>query len=114
MEPDWFVECILLEKLQARGDERLIYAVPENLPGNAWKFTFRRKQARIELGTASTPEEETVLFILDNGAGFSMDHADKLFYALQRLHTVQEFPGDGIGLATVQRIIHRHGGRAWA
>ncbi|MGD0806278.1 MAG: PAS domain S-box protein [Anaerolineales bacterium] len=114
MEPDRSVECILPEKLQARGDERLMYAVLENLLGNAWKFTSRRKQARIELGTASTPGGEIVLFIRDNGAGFSMDHADKLFHAFQRLHTVQEFPGNGIGLATVQRIIHRHGGRVWA
>jgi light-regulated signal transduction histidine kinase (bacteriophytochrome) len=91
-----------------------MYAVLENLLGNAWKFTSRRKQARIELGTASTPGGEIVLFIRDNGAGFSMDHADKLFHAFQRLHTVQEFPGNGIGLATVQRIIHRHGGRVWA
>ncbi len=114
VNPDRAVECILPEKLSARGDERLIQSVLENLLGNAWKFTSRRKQARIEFGTASTPEGETVLFVRDNGAGFSMDHVDKLFHAFQRLHTAQEFPGNGIGLATVQRIIHRHGGRVWA
>jgi len=114
VEPDRTVECVLPEKLPVRGDERLMQAVLENLLGNAWKFTSRRKQARIELGTASVPDGENVLFIRDNGAGFSMEHSDKLFHAFQRLHTVQEFPGDGIGLATVQRIIHRHGGRVWA
>ena len=114
MEPDRTVACILPEELPVRGDDRLIHAVLENLLGNAWKFTSRRQQARIELGTVVTPERETAIFIRDNGAGFSMEHADKLFHAFQRLHTVQEFPGNGIGLATVQRIIHRHGGRVWA
>jgi signal transduction histidine kinase len=114
IEPDRNVECILPEKLTAWGDERLMLAVLENLLGNAWKFTGRRKHARIELGTVSAPEGETVLFVRDNGAGFSMDHVDKLFHAFQRLHSVQEFPGNGIGLATVQRIIRRHGGKVWA
>ena len=113
-EPDRVVECILPETMPARGDERLMLAALENLLGNAWKFTSRRKLARIELGAISAAEGKTVLFIRDNGAGFSMDHADKLFHAFQRLHTVQEFPGNGIGLATVQRIIHRHGGKVWA
>jgi PAS domain S-box-containing protein len=114
IEPERNVECILPEKLSARGDERLIQAVLENLLGNAWKFTSRRKHARIEIGQASAPEGETVLFVRDNGAGFSMEHVDKLFHAFQRLHSVQEFPGNGIGLATVQRIIRRHGGKVWA
>jgi PAS domain S-box-containing protein len=114
IDPERSVECILPEKLSARGDERLMHAVLENLLGNAWKFTSRRKHARIELGTISAPEGETVLFIRDNGAGFNMDHVDKLFHAFQRLHSVQEFPGNGIGLATVQRIIRRHGGKVWA
>ncbi len=114
VEPDRTVECLLPEKLPVWGDERLMHAVLENLLGNAWKFTSRRNHARIELGVAPAAEGETVLFIRDNGAGFSMEHIDKLFHAFQRLHTIQEFPGNGIGLATVQRIIHRHGGRVWA
>jgi PAS domain S-box-containing protein len=114
IEPDRKVDCILPDKLSARGDERLMHSVLENLLGNAWKFTGRRTQAEIELGSMSGSDGETILFIRDNGAGFSMDHVDKLFHAFQRLHSVQEFPGNGIGLATVQRIIHRHGGRVWA
>ena len=114
VEPNRMVECRLPESLPVWGDERLMHAVLENLLGNAWKFTSRRSHARIELGAASAAEGETALFVRDNGAGFSMEHIDKLFHAFQRLHTVQEFPGDGIGLATVQRIIHRHGGRVWA
>jgi PAS domain S-box-containing protein len=114
MEPERNVECILPEKLSARGDERLMHAVLENLLGNAWKFTGRRAHARIEMGSTPVADGETGLYVRDNGAGFSMDHVDKLFHAFQRLHSVQEFPGNGIGLATVQRIIHRHGGRVWA
>jgi PAS domain S-box-containing protein len=113
-DPDRQVACTVEEKLSAEGDERLIHSVLENLLGNAWKFTARRKQASIQFGSERTPQGETAFFVRDNGAGFSMDHADKLFHAFQRLHTVQEFPGNGIGLATVQRIVHRHGGRVWA
>jgi len=113
-EPDRSVECIVAENLFAHGDERLLNAVLENLLGNAWKFTSRRKAAKVEFGAITTPEGEAAFFVKDNGAGFNMDHVDKLFHAFQRLHTVQEFPGNGIGLATVQRIIRRHGGRVWA
>jgi PAS domain S-box-containing protein len=113
-EPNRSVDCLLPESMPVWGDERLMHAALENLLGNAWKFTSRRNHARIELGAASGAEGETVLFIRDNGAGFNMEHVDKLFHAFQRLHTIQEFPGNGIGLATVQRIIHRHGGRVWA
>jgi PAS domain S-box-containing protein len=113
VEPNRNVECRIAAKLAAQGDERLVSAVLENLIGNAWKFTARRKAAVIEFGSSVSPAGETVFFIRDNGAGFNMDHAGKLFLAFQRLHTVQEFPGNGIGLATVQRIIHRHGGRVW-
>lgn len=112
-EPARSVECRIAPKLAAQGDERLVSSVLENLLGNAWKFTARRKAGRIEFGSSKSPAGETVFFVRDNGAGFHMDHADKLFHAFQRLHTVQEFPGNGIGLATVQRIIHRHGGRVW-
>ena len=81
--------------------------------GNAWKFTFRTDRARIELGTESGPSGP-VYFVRDNGAGFDMRYAEKLFAPFQRLHRAAEFPGSGIGLATVQRIILRHGGRVWA
>jgi PAS domain S-box-containing protein len=113
-EPGRTVTWTVAEKLSAEADERLLSAVLENLLGNAWKFTSRRKQAKITFEPVVTPEGERAYCVKDNGAGFQMDHADKLFHAFQRLHTVQEFPGNGIGLATVQRIIHRHGGRVWA
>jgi PAS domain S-box-containing protein len=113
-EPDRKVECTVAEKLTARGDERLLYVVLENLLGNAWKFTSRRREAKIQFGAAAAPDGKAAFRVRDNGSGFSMDHVDKLFHAFQRLHTVQEFPGNGIGLATVQRIIHRHGGKVWA
>ncbi len=113
-EPGRNVEWTVAEKLSAEADERLLAAVLENLLGNAWKFTSRRAKAKIAFESVVTPEGERAYRVKDNGAGFQMDHADKLFHAFQRLHTVQEFPGNGIGLATVQRIIHRHGGRVWA
>jgi light-regulated signal transduction histidine kinase (bacteriophytochrome) len=113
-DPDRMVDYSVAEKLTAQGDERLLSAVLENLLGNAWKFTSRRKEAKIEFSFVVTPQGERAFFVKDNGAGFNNNYADKLFHAFQRLHTVQEFPGNGIGLATVQRIVHRHGGRVWA
>jgi len=99
--------------LKARGDPNLLQVVLENLLNNAWKFTSKQELAEIEFG--SKPEnDETVYFIRDNGAGFDMEYVGKLFGAFQRLHAMTEFSGTGIGLATVQRIIHRHGGRVWA
>jgi light-regulated signal transduction histidine kinase (bacteriophytochrome) len=86
----------------------------ENLLANAWKYTSRQPEARIEVGAMRQEEGKRTYFVRDNGAGFDMAFADKLFKPFQRLHTPGEFPGVGIGLATVQRIIHRHGGRIWA
>jgi PAS domain S-box-containing protein len=112
-DPGRQVEFSLAPGLLAQGDERLLHVVLQNLMSNAWKFTAKRKAARIEFG-ATRQGDATVYFIGDNGAGFDMKYADKLFQPFERLHGMYEFSGTGIGLATVQRIIQRHGGRAWA
>jgi light-regulated signal transduction histidine kinase (bacteriophytochrome) len=91
----------------------LLRVVLENLVGNAWKFTAHHLQASIEFGV-TRQNGKAAYFVRDDGAGFDMAYAEKLFMAFQRLHSVTEFEGTGIGLATVQRIIHRHGGRVWA
>jgi len=99
--------------LQAQGDRALIRIVLENLMGNAWKFTAKTASARIEVGI-DRQGDERFYFVRDNGAGFDMRYANKLFEVFQRLHDKNEYPGTGVGLATVQRVIHRHGGRIWA
>ncbi len=112
-DPARAVEVSIPERLPARCDPGLIRAALDNLIGNAWKFTGKQPDARIEFGVESRPEG-AVYFVRDNGAGFDMAYAGKLFGAFQRLHTQGEFAGTGIGLATVQRIVQRHGGRVWA
>src|SRR5208282_3658195 len=112
-DPDRKVECCIQEELVLGADNQLMKVALENLLGNAWKFTAKAGPAKIEFG-AEQRNGETVYFVRDNGAGFSMKHADKLFSPFQRLHDNSEFPGTGIGLATVYRIIDRHGGRIWA
>jgi light-regulated signal transduction histidine kinase (bacteriophytochrome) len=112
-EPERQVEFVITPGLSAKGDEHLLRLVLENLLGNAWKYTGKHPQARIEFGSTQVDGKQ-VFLVRDDGAGFDMTYADKLFTPFQRLHSVNEFPGIGIGLATVQRIVSRHGGRVWA
>ena len=106
------VELVVADGLLAEGDDGLLTIAFENLLGNAWKFTSGCDQARIEVGVCD--DERRTYFVRDNGAGFDMAYASKLFGMFQRLHSAAEFEGTGIGLATVQRIVRRHGGRIWA
>jgi PAS domain S-box-containing protein len=118
-EPQRQIEIAIAPDLTAMGDSRLLRQVFENLFGNAWKFTGKKPGAKIEFGKAANYQPSTInsqpaFFIRDNGAGFDMAYSKKLFAPFQRLHRMNEFPGTGIGLATVQRIIHRHGGQVRA
>jgi light-regulated signal transduction histidine kinase (bacteriophytochrome) len=105
------VEFIIPDGVVAYGDSAMLRIVLENLMGNAWKFTSLVDFARIEFGVTNPAGKPAEFFVRDNGAGFDMQYAQRLFGAFQRLHSNDEFPGTGIGLASVQRIIHRHGGR---
>jgi light-regulated signal transduction histidine kinase (bacteriophytochrome) len=111
--PERKVELITAEGVTADADPALLQVIIFNLVANAWKFTKLRSVAKIEFGVTEI-EGKDVYFVRDNGAGFSMVNAKRLFSPFQRFHSESEFPGFGIGLATVQRIIHRHGGRIWA
>jgi signal transduction histidine kinase len=115
-QPEREVQFVTEDGITAWGDVNLLRVALENLLGNAWKFTSKEPEASIEFGLARHDDDEgaPAYFVADNGAGFDARYSDKLFGAFQRLHGAQEFEGTGIGLATVARIVHRHGGRVWA
>jgi signal transduction histidine kinase len=112
-EPSRRVEFVIESGLTAIGDPHLLRVLMENLLRNSWKYTSGHPTARIEFGRSGEKEKRSFI-VRDDGAGFDQRYADRLFGAFQRLHTAKEFPGTGVGLATVQRIIHRHGGEIWA
>jgi light-regulated signal transduction histidine kinase (bacteriophytochrome) len=112
-QPDRQVEVVIADVAAAAGDPSMLRILIENLLGNAFKYTSRHPSARIEFGMTEYAGE-TVYFVRDDGAGFDMKFVGKLFRPFQRLHLVTEFEGTGIGLATVERIVQRHGGRVWA
>jgi signal transduction histidine kinase len=128
-QPGRKADFIIAEGMTVTGDPAMLRAVVENLFGNAWKFTSKRDSTRIEFGAFECgmrnaefgmkaqehcEQGRTIYFVRDNGAGFAMADAKRIFTAFHRLHPSSEFPGLGIGLATVQRIVHRHGGKIWA
>ncbi len=115
LEPERRVTVDIQPKMVLRGDVGLLNLMLENLLDNAWKFTKKSKESHIEVGCINNEEksEDTVYYVKDNGAGFDMHFSDRLFMPFHRLHRETEFEGQGIGLATVERIIRRHGGRIW-
>ena len=112
--PQRQLDLKIAPNLIAKGDPQLLRIVLSNLLNNAWKYTSKKSHTRIEFGVITESVSQPTYFVRDNGAGFDLEYADKLFTAFQRLHNQSEFPGTGIGLATVQRIIYRHGGKVWA
>jgi light-regulated signal transduction histidine kinase (bacteriophytochrome) len=112
-DPSRSVDVVVADRLVARADPALARTLVDNLLSNAWKFTRHTASPRVEVG-ATMQGGERVFHVRDNGAGFDMAYADKLFAPFQRLHAASEFPGTGIGLATAYRIVLRHGGRIWA
>ena len=112
-KPQRHVDIRIADDLEDNADSRLMHIMLENLLGNAWKFTEKQTTAIIEFGFTKEGKKK-IYFVRDNGAGFDMTYMDKLFTPFQRLHTTEEYPGTGIGLATVRRIIHRHEGTIWA
>ena len=112
-QPDRKVEFVIAPTEKVMGDPRLLRVAMENLLNNAWKFTSKQQYSRIEFG-AQEQHGRQMFYVRDNGAGFEMAYADKLFGAFQRLHTTRDYPGTGVGLATVKRIIHRHAGQVYA
>ncbi len=111
--PERRVHFDIADNIQIDADPSLLRVLMENLLGNAWKYTRTREQAEISVGVLNQGEQK-IFFVRDNGVGFDLPRADRLFTPFQRMHREEEFEGDGIGLATVQRIVHRHGGRVWA
>jgi len=111
--PERRVEWVIAPHVNAEGDSGLLRIALQNLLGNAWKYSSKREVSRIEFGNGKW-NGEPAFYVRDNGDGFDMAYADKLFGAFQRLHSAEEFPGTGIGLATVARIIRRHGGTVGA
>jgi len=112
-EPEREVDVRIEDGISASGDRRLLKVMMDNLVGNAWKYTAKKEKPEIEFGQIDK-NGERIYYVRDNGAGFDMKYADKLFGAFQRLHSAKDFPGTGVGLAIVQRIVNRHGGRMWA
>jgi light-regulated signal transduction histidine kinase (bacteriophytochrome) len=112
-QPERQIDFRIEDRLEAKADAHLLQVVLENLLGNACKFTSKRTSPRVEFGKTKH-NGSSAYFVRDNGAGFDSAYANRLFGAFQRLHGASEFPGTGIGLATVQRIVHRHGGEIWA
>jgi PAS domain S-box-containing protein len=113
-EPNRPIRFTIQRQVRVVADRRLILTVLQNLLDNAWKFTSGRDDASIEFGTVPSSDDAVRCYVRDNGAGFDQAYASKLFEPFQRLHAARDFPGTGTGLATVRRIVERHGGRVWA